>query len=90
LLNFSLYLCFWPCGVPLTSSLATPPPPNLKLLISFVYYDDDDITMTMMVTVMMMMMMTMHLSAKFFKNYDYYRMQVPARQLLAMHHFWQQ
>jgi len=40
--------------------------------------DDDDTTMMMM-----------HLSTKFFKNYDYYRMQVPARQLSAMHHFWQ-
>jgi len=41
--------------------------------------------MTMKVTMIMMM----HLLAKFFKNYDYYRMQVPARQLSAMHYFWQ-
>jgi uncharacterized protein (DUF486 family) len=36
--------------------------------------------MTMMVTMMMTMM---HLSGKFFKNYHYYRMQVPAMQLSA-------
>lgn len=33
--------------------------------------------------------MMMHLLANFFKNYDYYRMQVPERQLSAKHHFWQ-
>jgi hypothetical protein len=44
-------------------------------------------TMTMMMIMMAAAMMTMmHLSSTFFKNYDYYRMQVPARQLSAIHH----